>query len=257
VRVDARPGEDAVLLRGLEDPNARVLEVLFAADALRRRRARRVTLVAPYLGYMRQDAVFREGEAVSQRVVGGLLGAAFDRVLTVEAHLHRVRRLDEVVPCRARSLSAAPALAAVAEGEPAPLCLVGPDAESAPWVEALAGRLGWPWRVGRKHRRGDAEVEVEIPALPAGVAGALLVDDVASTGATLAAAAEALARQGVVRIEGVVVHALFAPGAEARLRRAGLARVRSTDTIPHPTNALPVAPLLAEALREAGEGRAA
>jgi ribose-phosphate pyrophosphokinase len=257
VRVDARADEDAVVLRSLPDPNGRILELLFAADALRRRGARRLTLVAPYLAYMRQDAVFREGEAVSQRVVGGLLGRAFDRVLTVEAHLHRVARLDEVVPCEARSLSAAPVLAAVAAEEPEPLCLVGPDVESEPWVRTLAERLGWPFVVGRKRRHGDARVEVQIPRPPPDVAGALLVDDVVSSGATLAAAARALGDHGVGRVEALVVHALFGPGAAERLREAGVARVRSTDTVPHPTNALPVAPLLAEALRAAGEGRAA
>lgn len=257
VRVEARPGEDAVVLRSLAPPDGRILEVLFAADALRRCGARRVTLVAPYLGYMRQDAVFREGEAVSQRVVGGLLGRAFDRVLAVEAHLHRVRRLADVVPCEARSLPAGEALAGAGEDEAEPLCVVGPDAESAPWVRDVAHRLGWPWVVGCKSRRGDAQVEVALPPLPGGVDGALLVDDVVSSGATLAAAARALHRAGVRRVEAAVVHPLLAQGAQARLRDAGVARLRSTDTLAHPSNAWSVAPILARALRDGGrEGSA-
>ena len=59
---------------------------------------------------MRQDAVFGPGEPLSQRVIAETLGASFDRILTLEAHLHRIRKLSQVFPCSARSLSSAPAL---------------------------------------------------------------------------------------------------------------------------------------------------
>ena len=248
VRVDHPRGADAVLVRSLHDPNAKLLEVLCAADALRRAGARRVTLVAPYLPYMRQDRVFSAGEPNSQRVVGALLGGAFDRLLTVEAHLHRIQRLAEVVPgARARSLCAAPALAEWLAARRRDTLLVGPDAESAPWVRALARRVAMPWIVGAKVRRGDRRVEVRLPALPA-VRRAVLIDDIASSGATLAATARALHRAGIGRIDAIVVHALIQPAALARLQRAGVRRLLSCDTVPHPSNAISVAPLLAAAL---------
>lgn len=61
VRVEHPPGREAIIVRSLHDPNAKLLEVLLAADAVRRAGARRVTLVAPYLPYMRQDRVFAPG----------------------------------------------------------------------------------------------------------------------------------------------------------------------------------------------------
>jgi ribose-phosphate pyrophosphokinase len=76
----------------------------------------------------------------------------------------------------------------------------------------------------------------------------VLVDDIASTGATLAAGARALRAAGVAAVDALVVHAIFAEGALAALREAGIAHVVSTDTIPHPTNEIGVAPLLARAL---------
>jgi ribose-phosphate pyrophosphokinase len=251
VRVRAPAGRETLLVRALDDPDPKLVELLLAADALRRAGARRVGLVVPYLAYMRQDAVFHPGEPISQRVVGGLLGGAFDRVLTVEAHLHRVHRLDAVVPCRAASLSAAPALAAWVRRRAAGALVAGPDAESEPWVRAIAATAAVPFVVGRKQRLGDVRVRVALPPLPARVRRAVLVDDVASTGATLAAAARALLRAGVPRVEVAVVHALFAPGALARVRRAGVARVVSCDTVPHRTNRIGVAPLVAAALRGA------
>jgi ribose-phosphate pyrophosphokinase len=251
VRVRATPGAPAIVVRSLNDPNAKLVELLLAADALRRASAGPLTLVCPYLAYMRQDRLFTPGEPISQRVVGTLLGGAFDRVLCVEAHLHRVKTLGEVFPCPAESLPAAPALTDWLRTHAVGALLVGPDEESEPWVRALAERAGLAFRIGVKRRRGDAEVELRLPALPAGVARAVLVDDIASTGATLAAGARALQAAGAPRVDALVVHAIFAEGALPALRAAGIARIASTDTIPHPTNEVGVAPLLAAAL--AGE----
>jgi ribose-phosphate pyrophosphokinase len=226
-----------VVVRSLHDPNAKLVEVLLAADALRRAGARRVSLVAPYLGYMRQDAVFGPGQPISQRVIGDLLGRAFDAVLTLEAHLHRVRRLREVIPCRAESLPAAPLVAEWLRGRGKPRLVVGPDEESEPWVREVARLAGLPWVVGRKERLSDSRVRVVLPALPA-ARDALLYDDIASTGATLASAARALRARRIRSVQVAVVHALFAPGALGRLRRAGVRRVVSCDTVPHRSNAI-------------------
>jgi ribose-phosphate pyrophosphokinase len=252
VRVRVQGAEPAVLVRSLDDPNTKLLEVLLAADALRRAGASRVTFVAPYLAYMRQDRVFEAGEPISQRVVGALLGRAFDRVVTVEAHLHRVATLGEVVPGEAESLSAAPALAGWLREHGRGALLVGPDEESAPWLVRLAGHGCGEFRIGKKKRRGDADVVLELPPLPRGTRRAVLVDDIASTGATLLASTQALQRAGVEVVDALVVHALFAEGAYEALRSAGIARIVSTDTIPHASNQIGVAGLVASALNRDG-----
>jgi ribose-phosphate pyrophosphokinase len=249
VRVRAEAGARAIVVRSLFEPNEKIIELLLVADALRRAGVASLTLVTPYLAYMRQDRVFQPGEPVSQRVLGALLGASFERVLCVEAHLHRIRSLAEVFPCRAESIPAAALLAPWLEGAGQPL-LVGPDAESEPFVRGLAERVGLDWCVGVKRRHGDAEVAVSLPPLSGRSRRALLVDDIVSSGATLAAAAEGLYAQGVERVEAAVVHALFAAGALERLRAAGVARVVSTDTIPHATNQIEAAPCVARALAE-------
>ncbi len=257
VRVRAPAHGRAVLVRSLDAPDPKLVETLLAADALRRAGAPHVTLVTPYLPYMRQDAIFEPGDAISQRVVGDLLGRSFDRVVTVEAHLHRIRRLGEVFPCPAFSLPAAPAIAAWLRRAAPRALLAGPDEESAPWVRAIARAARVPWSVAAKRRLGDARVRVELPALPGRRApqAAVIVDDIAASGATLAATARALRRAGAARVWVVVVHALFAKGALARIERAGVTRIVSCDTVVHPSNAIRVAPLVARALiGRPGEG---
>jgi len=248
VRVRPRGERSAIVVRSLHEPDTKVMETLLASDALRRSGARRVTLVCPYLPYMRQDRVFAAGEPVSQRVFCDLLGAAFDELVTLEPHLHRVKRLTEVFPGRARALSAAPAIADFLRRSPRETFLVGPDAESRAWVGAVAKAAEMPFVVGTKTRLGDASVRVHFGDLPS-ARRAVIVDDIASTGATLAEAAASLRRQGVREVDAIIVHAIFAPKALSRIRRSGVRRIVSCDSIPHPTNAIRTAGLFAGAVR--------
>ncbi|HMO67898.1 MAG TPA: ribose-phosphate diphosphokinase, partial [Novosphingobium sp.] len=187
--------DTALLFRSLDDPNAKLVELLLAASALRDGGARRVVLVAPYLAYMRQDMAFHPGEAVSQRVIGQLLADAFDGVVTVDPHLHRIASLGEAVPgIPALALSAAPAIAAAiaSDLDPATL-LVGPDSESRPWVESIARPLGLDVLVGEKVRHGDREVALGVPGCEAARGRpVMLVDDLISSGTTLVACARLL-----------------------------------------------------------------
>ena len=104
--------DTTILYVPLDRPNDKLLAILFAAEALRRGGAKRLVLVAPYLCYMRQDAAFHKGEAISQRAVGRLLAGIVDRVVTVDAHLHRTVHIGDVFPgIEADDLSAIPAVA--------------------------------------------------------------------------------------------------------------------------------------------------
>ena len=246
VRVPPSP-PTAILYRSLDDPNAKLVELVLAAAALRENGARRVLLVAPYLAYMRQDMAFRPGEAVSQRVIGQLLAAHFDALLTVDPHLHRIERLDQAVPdIPAISLSAAPVLAsALNDAE----LLVGPDSESRQWVEAIAAPRRLEVLIGEKQRNGDREVAVTIQGIErAAGRSVVLVDDVISSGMTLVAAAQLLKQAGARSIEVVATHCLASREDIARLHAAGISRIRATDSVPGPLGCLPLTQLLAAAL---------
>ncbi len=242
--------ERVVVLRGLHQPNAKLAELLLAAPAARELGARELTLVAPYLAYMRQDIAFHPGEAVSQRHLGALLAQTFDAVVTVDPHLHRAHSLGEVLPGRRGVVvSAAPLLGAWVARHVARPLLVGPDDESAQWVEQAARDAGLDWALARKQRHGDRDVSVALPDVNYAGRAAVLIDDVASTGRTLAVAALQLLERGAASVDVAVTHALFVGDALEQLRAAGVRHVWSTDSVPHETNVVSVAPRLAAALR--------
>jgi ribose-phosphate pyrophosphokinase len=251
LRLPAALPPSVVLLRSLHPPNERLVELLIAAPAARELGVRRLALACPYLAYMRQDIAFTPGEAVSQRHIGALLASRFDALVTVDPHLHRIASLDEVMPgCRAVSVSAAALIGAwVARQVERPL-LIGPDEESAQWVReaARAGTLDHGWCVKRRH--GDFDVVVSLPPqLDCRGRHVVLVDDMASTGRTLVAAARLARAAGAASVDVAVTHALFVADALAQLHAAGVDRVWSTDCVPHPSNVIAVATLMAQALR--------
>jgi len=243
-----------ILYRSLDRPNPKLVELLLASRALRERGANRLTLVAPYLCYMRQDRAFRPGEVVSQGIIGAWLAGLFDTVVTVDPHLHRVHRLEQAVPARrAIALGAGPVFAEylVGEGRMENTLLLGPDGESEQWVSGIARLAGLPWAVARKERRGDRSVEIRLPGeVSFAERRIVLLDDMASTGRTLAGAEEEAQRRGAAEVSVLITHALFVNDSLRQLRAGPIFRIGSSDSIPHETNVVSLAPLLGACLRE-------
>jgi ribose-phosphate pyrophosphokinase len=240
-----------VLLRTLAQPNEKLLELLLVAQTARSLGAEHLTLLAPYLAYMRQDIAFKPGEAISQRIVGQFLATLFDAVITVDPHLHRVATLHEALPAgNTLVLSGAPLLSDLIAAHHGAALLVGPDEESAQWVAKAAERHGLEHAVCRKLRHGDRSVHIELPHCTLAGRHAVLLDDVASTGHTLAEAAALLLAAGAVSVDVAVTHALFDSGALGLLGSAGVSQIWSTDCIEHSSNAVSMAPVLASALRQ-------
>ena len=247
VRLHGDPqGRPVDIVCTLAHPDSAFLSLVFAADAARELGATEVNLVAPYLAYMRQDKRFHPGESISSLSFARLVSSTFDRLLTVDPHLHRHPSLGSLYAIPTATLHAAPRLADwIAANVPAPL-IVGPDEESEQWAGSIAARIGAPAVVLRKTRRGDRQVDIEVPDLsPWRDRTPVLVDDIASSGRTLVVAAGKLA--GMKPPQCVVVHALFADDAWAQVSGC-FERVVSTDTVPHPSNRIELAPLLADAL---------
>jgi ribose-phosphate pyrophosphokinase len=250
LRLPPRLPPQVALLRGLQQPNDKLVELMLAAAGARELGAARLTLVSPYLAYMRQDIEFTPGEVVSQRHLGRALAAWFDAVITIDPHLHRVPTMDAVVPGRrGMALTAAPLLGEFIARQVPGALLLGPDEEAEQWVSVAARGHGLDHAVCRKQRHGDHEVDVALPTVDVAGRAVVLFDDVASTGRTLIAAARGVLSCGAASVDAVVTHALFVGDADRAVREAGVRHLWSTDSVPHASNAVSVVPLLAAALR--------
>jgi ribose-phosphate pyrophosphokinase len=252
VRLSTDPaGREVVMVCTLARPDEQFLRLVFAARAARELGAARLTLVAPYLAYMRQDKRFQPGEALTSRHFADLISREFDALITVDPHLHRHKALSEIYSIPATALHAAPLLADWIRLNVERPLIIGPDMESEQWVSEVAERAAAPHLVLSKQRHGDRDVEIAIPDLSAWRdRQPVLIDDIVSSGRTMIETAEGLVGRGLVKPVCVAVHALFAGDAYRRLSERARS-VISTNTISHASNGLSVAPLLVAALRPA------
>ena len=242
VRLDTPvAGREAVFVCSLVNPDAKLLQLLFAVAAAKDVGAVRAGIVAPYLAYMRQDTRFKPGEAISSATVGKLVSGVADWLVTVDPHLHRNASLDAVYAIPSRVVQAAPAIADWIVANVTKPLLVGPDAESGQWVAQIASAADAPCIVLDKTRHGDRDVTMSMP-------GAerfrdrtpVLVDDIVSTAHTMIAAIASLRGAGFAAPVCIGVHALFVDHAYAELQAAGAARIVTCNTVCHASNAIDV-----------------
>lgn len=247
VRIDSPvKGREVLLVCTLDRPDDKLLPLVFAAATVRELAAARIGLLAPYLAYMRQDRRFRAGEGITSAYFAKLLSSALDWIVTVDPHLHRRTSLTEIYSIPTTVLHAAPYLSAwIAERVRHPV-IIGPDAESAQWVAAVAGQAGAPSVVLQKTRRGDREVELRLPDLERWRDHTpVLVDDIISTARTMIEATRQLRAAGFAPSICLAVHAVLVERAYQDLLAAGAQAVITCNTIPHSSNDIDLTQLIA------------
>ncbi|MBA6291273.1 ribose-phosphate diphosphokinase [Colwellia sp. MB3u-70] len=248
-----------IICRTLNNPNAKITELIITAAAARNQGVKHITLVAPYLCYMRQDMAFNPGEAVSQKIMGNLLAAYFDSVITIDPHLHRINNLSEAIPItQACALHATGAMSQFLQQHFSQPVLIGPDEESEQWVKAIAQPHQWPYVIAKKARFGDKNVAVSlntqdknnIKAVSLSNRDVIIVDDIASTGKTLEQAVKQIQQQSPMSISIIVTHAFFVDNALTRLKDMGVTNIWSSDSVLHSTNAFSIIDTLARQLKK-------
>ncbi len=244
-------GHEVVVVGSLyPQPAEKFLAIAFVAATARDAGARAVGLVAPYLAFMRQDARFAPGEGVTSAYFARLVSGAVDWMVTVDPHLHRHSSLDGLYTIPTFIARAAGAIADWVRAEVREPMLIGPDAESAQWVAAVAEKCGAPFVILEKTRRGDRDVSVSVPDLERhGDRTPVLIDDIVSTGKTMVEATRRLREAGSTAPMCVAIHAVFADNVHDELLSAGAAGIVTCDTIPHASNRICVADPIADAAK--------
>lgn len=234
-------GEDVLLLQSTH-PDEKVVELMLLQDALADGRAKRVTLVIPYYGYGRQDKKFGPGEPVSARALARRIQVGADAVYTVSAHEPGVLRFFDIP---ARDVSGIPAIARHLKGKGIDLVLA-PDANALRFAQELGPAIGANWDSLDKKRIDSFTVEVAPKRMKVQGLRVVIVDDMISTGASIAMAAKMVREQGAKHVVAACVHGLFVGDALKRL--SGCDEIVATDTVEGPATRASVAPEIAAAL---------
>lgn len=253
-------GADLYVVQPTSPPvNERLVTLALIVDAARAAGAARVTAVMPYFGYARQDVRKRSGEPRSAQMAVRILECAgVDRVVALELHSPA---LDSAFRVPLVHLEADEAALPLIRGwQIADPVVVSPDAGGLKRAQRYAGALGAGLAVVAKSRpRPDAAAAVAVLGAVRG-RRCVIVDDLASTGGTVAGAAQALSDAGAASVDAFFVHAVMGPEALQKMKAAGVHRVGATDSVPcspqigAQIERAAIAPLLARAI-SAGAGR--
>jgi ribose-phosphate pyrophosphokinase len=205
-------------------------------------------LVLPYMAYARQDKRFKAGEPISSRVVARALSPGVSDVITVNIHEKEVLKSFSVP---AHNLSLAKDIGSYIRSLHLdnPLVLA-PDEGAMVFAEQVASVGGWEYDHLEKTRLSGVEVRMTPRQLSASSRSVVIVDDIISTGGTIATAAAMLYQQGAKDVFTACVHGVFTGGAYVRLMATGIRDVICSDTIERSCSRISAADRIAEALRK-------
>lgn len=241
-------GGEVYLVQTLHNPDERLMEVFFAAHTARELGAKKIVLIAPYLCYMRQDKRFRPYEAVSSRIMAKMMNSCLDGIMTIDPHLHRYKSLREIFTIESKTLTADGALADFIRKKLKNPLIIGPDAESYQWAKDVARMVGCEAIVLKKKRYTAKHVAIRMDKkLSFGGKSIAVIDDMISTGHTMAEVVKDVKSLGGRKIYCICIHPVFVNEAYGMLSRLG-AKVISSNTIPHKTNRIDISDIIVKAL---------
>lgn len=231
--------QDAVVVQSINS-NDDLVFLMLILEALENKN---VTAVVPYLGYARQDRRFKEGEALSIRVVARMIEDFTHRVLSVNVHSEEAKKQFKNI----EEVDAMPVLGEHFKGED--ICMISPDVGAYGCVKVAAHSAGCDFDYLEKKRIDAEHVVMETKSMDLKDKRTVIIDDIISTGGTIVEATKILLEQGAREIKVGCVHPVFASYALNRLYTAGVSEIIATDTIERNVSEISVASLIAEALK--------
>jgi ribose-phosphate pyrophosphokinase len=227
VRVlDNIAGEDVLIVQTAY-PDPKIVELLLMQDAVHDAGAKKITVVLPYFGYSRQDKKFEEGEAISARAVAQHISMHADCVITVDPHKEHILKFFTVP---AYSCSAVPTIAQYLKEKNINFVLA-PDKGAKERAKEAATLIDCEYDYLEKIRIDGTTVKITPKKLDAHGKHVAIIDDIISTGGTMANSIKELKKQGAKTVSIACTHGLFVGGAKEKLLSADCDEIISTDTI--------------------------
>jgi ribose-phosphate pyrophosphokinase len=235
--------DDEMVIVGSVVDNDSLVQLMLLVDACDRATNR---LVLPYMAYARQDKRFRPGEPVSSRVVARAISQGVSEVITVNIHEKEILKSFSVP---AHNLSLGKDIGSYVRTLQLdnPLILA-PDEGAMVFAEQVASVGGWEYDHLKKTRLSGVEVKMAPRQLSAQSRSVVIVDDIISTGGTIATATGMLYQQGAKDVFAACVHGVFIGGAYIRLIATGIRDVVCSDTIERSCSRVSAADQIARAL---------
>ncbi len=224
-------GESVVVVHtGFPDQNDRMIEIMLVVDTLKDLGAEQVTLVMPYFPYARQDRRFREGEPISIKTMLKTLSAlGLDNLIVVNIHKEYSLQYFKGTSV---NINVLPFLAKTAAKDLSNVLVMAPDKGATQYARAVAKELGAEWDYLEKFRdRITGEVIIKPKEIDVSGRDVIIIDDMVSTGGTLALATSELRKRGARSVRAVVAHALLIGDAIKKLKEAGLSSIVTANTL--------------------------
>jgi ribose-phosphate pyrophosphokinase len=238
-------GEDVIIVQ-TTFPDNKIIELFLIQDAVKEANAKKITVIIPYFGYARQDKKFEKGEPVSAKALAKLIGLNADKVITVDPHKEYI--LD-FFPSSAFSCSAVPQIAEHLKEHDIDMILA-PDKGAISRVEKASKIIGCDFDYMEKTRIDGETIEVKPKKLDAKNKNVAIIDDIISTGGTMAKSIHELKKQHAKKVFVACTHGLFAGDSIKKLISAGCNEIISTDTILSKYSKVKIAPCILPLLRD-------
>jgi len=241
--LDTIAGEDVVIVQTAY-PDQKIVELLLIQDAVHDAGAKKITIVLPYFGYSRQDKKFEEGEAISARAIAQHISLHADCIITVDPHKDHILKFFTVP---AYSCSAVPAIARYLKEKNIDFVLA-PDKGAKERAREAAALINCEYDYLEKTRIDGTTVKITPKKLDAKGKHVAIIDDIISTGGTMANSIKELKKQGAKTVSVACTHGLFVGGAKEKLLAADCDDIIATDTIETEFSKVSAAECIAETL---------
>jgi ribose-phosphate pyrophosphokinase len=235
----------AVVIVQTTYPDPNLVELFLMQNAAEEAGAKKITVVIPYFGYARQDTKFQEGEAVSAKALARLISLNADEVITIDPHKEHI--LD-FFSTKAKSGTAVPEIASYLKEKNIDMVLA-PDKGAKNRAKRAAEIINCDFDYMQKTRIDGSTVEMKPKQLDAKNKTVAIIDDIISTGGTMALAIKELKGQGAKKVFVACTHGLFASDAIKKLSSAGCDEIISTDTIQNEYSTVHTASCIAKVIK--------